>query len=103
MHFGRILSHLSFQLKVLSQAQDKTLPLLERLKFLCISSSNLDEFFEIRVAGLKQKSIAVLATHDLLEQISLEAHSLVNSQYSLLQNELIPSLSQSSIYILQVF
>ncbi len=52
-YVNRELSQLEFNMRVLQQARDETVPLLERLKFLCISSTNLDEFFEIRVSGLK--------------------------------------------------
>ena len=101
MHFDRDLSLLSFQFRVLAQAQDESIPLLERLRFLCISSSNLDEFFEIRVASLKEKALAGLATHDLLDQIGLQAHSLVEAQYSLLNKKLIPALATQEIHVLK--
>ena len=54
-YINRELSQLEFNKRVLHQARDETVPLLERLKLLCISSTNQDEFFEIRVAGLKQR------------------------------------------------
>ncbi len=54
-YFNRELSQLAFHKRVLLQAEDESIPLLERLRFLCISSTNLDEFFEVRVAGLMQR------------------------------------------------
>ncbi|MEI6789552.1 MAG: polyphosphate kinase 1 [Myxococcaceae bacterium] len=101
MHFDRDLSLLSFHSRVLAQAQDESLPLLERLKFLCIFSSNLDEFFEIHVASLKEKSHAGISTNDLLNQISVQAHSLVQEQYALLSNTLLPALAQTGVNIFQ--
>lgn len=100
MHFDRDLSALNFQFRVLAQAQDPLIPLLERLKFLCISSSNLDEFFEIRVASLKEKILAGLATRELLEQLLGRSSELVQAQYQLLESELMPALGQEGISIL---
>ena len=61
-YINRELSQLAFNLRVLKQAMDLSVPLLERLKFLCISSTNLDEFFEIRVSGLKHRLAVNAAT-----------------------------------------
>ena len=84
------------------------IPLLERLKFLCISCSNMDEFFEVRVAGLKQQAdIGVpttgpdgLAPVELLQQISIKAHALVADQYRCLNEELLTGLSRQDINFL---
>ena len=101
MHIDRDLSLLGFHARVLELAKDKSIPLLERLKFLCISSSNLDEFFEIRVAGLKQKDIAGLGTNELLGQISTHAHVLVDEQYGVLENSLRPALTAHGVRLLR--
>ena len=91
---------------MLEQARDASVPALERLRFMCISSSNLDEFFEIRVAGLKQRT-GLEATQpigpegitpqELLRAISTEAHALVQAQYEVLNSTIIPLLADSGI------
>ncbi len=105
LYINRELSLLAFNKRVLEQSKDPTTPLLERLKFLCISSTNLDEFFEIRVAGLKEKralgSVQTdsdnLTPQEALTQISHEAHRLVAEQYRVLNDELIPALAKEKI------
>jgi polyphosphate kinase len=105
LYINRELSLLAFNLRVLEQAKDSAIPLLERLRYLCISSSNLDEFFEIRVAGLIQKAALEsvqagpdnLSPQEQLAQISLQAHELVTEQYRVLNEELLPALEQEGI------
>lgn len=102
---NRELSFLKFDERVLELASDNKVPLLERLRFLCISSSNLDEFFEIRVAGLKQKilggiegaGIDGLSPLQEMACINEAAHSLVQRQYQLLNDVLIPELASEDI------
>jgi len=104
-YINRELSLLEFNRRVLEQAKDETVPLLERLKFLCISCSNLDEFFEIRVAGLKQmmKLGTPLVGQDgvtpgeLFAEVSTRAHALVDDQYRTLNEILIPALDKEKI------
>ena len=105
LYLNRELSLLEFNRRVLAQARDERVPLLERLKFLCISCSNLDEFFEVRVAALKQKvdlgSVQTdadgIAPQDLLKIISTRAHELVHDQYQLLNDALMPELDAAGI------
>jgi polyphosphate kinase len=102
---NRELGTLEFDRRVLAQAEDRSNPLLERLKFLCIVSSNLDEFFEVRVAGLKEqiKLNAVITGPDgmsarqVLQQVSEQAHALVDHQYRLLNEVVIPELAAQGI------
>ncbi|HXL96981.1 MAG TPA: polyphosphate kinase 1 [Steroidobacteraceae bacterium] len=105
---NRELSSLEFNQRVLAQSLDPRVPLLERLNFLCISSSNLDEFFEIRVAGLKQLlelgSTQVgpdgLAIADQLTAIHQRATGLVRDQYACLNDVLLPALADAGIEVL---
>lgn len=109
LFINRELSLLEFNRRVLEQAKDTSNPLLERLKFLCISSSNLDEFFEIRVAGLRQQ-VAYgagqtgpdqISPKDQLIQICEGARGLVNEQYRVLNDVLIPELAEEGIVFLK--
>lgn len=104
-YINRELSLLEFNERVLAQAYDERVPLLERLKFLCISSSNLDEFFEIRVAGLKQlhELGSVQAGPDgrsipsQLEAIHERAALLVHRQYECLNSIILPAMQRAGI------
>jgi polyphosphate kinase len=105
---NRELSLLEFNRRVLAQAKDKQTPLLERLFFLCIASSNMDEFYEIRVAGLKQQ-VAYgalqrgpdnLSPSEQLDQISIVAHELQAEQYRILNDDLLPALANEDIHFL---
>jgi len=105
-YLNRELSMLAFNERVLRQAQNLQVPLLERLRFLFIVSRNLDEFFEVRVASLKQHmalgrtyahaNMAGMSARETLEKISQYAHEIVNSLYSTLQ-ELGPELRKKGI------
>ena len=105
LYINRDLSLLEFNKRVLAQAKNESVPLLERLNYLCISCSNLDEFFEVRVASVLEmvaidpKAIGPdgLTPKEQLEQISIHAHKLVEEQYQVLNEILIPELKAENI------
>jgi polyphosphate kinase len=107
---NRELSWLEFNRRVLEEAQDPTQPLLERVKFLTIFSSNLDEFFEIRVAGIKQQIESEtsdigpdgLSPTETFHEIGKKVRELVATEYTLWQNELLPELAKNGIRIREV-
>ncbi len=108
-YVNRELSWLEFNYRVLSEARDKTLPLFERLKFLSITASNLDEFFMVRVASLKdmvhakydKEDIAGLKPQEQLEKISVKTHELVAQQYSAYNRSLVPALKQQGLCVIE--
>jgi polyphosphate kinase len=105
---NRELAALEFNARVLAQAQDERIPLLERLRFLCICSSNLDEFFEIRVSGLKQllelgstqSAPDTLSIPEQLAAIHARARELIEDQYQVLNEQLLGELRAESIDLL---
>jgi len=107
---NRELSWLEFNERVLEEAQDPKNPLLERLKFFCIVSSNLDEFFEVRVAGLKQqmesavveRSTDGLTASEAFGEITHRVRGMVADQYKCWREELMPSLAKGGIRILDI-
>ena len=106
-YVNRELSWLEFDHRILEEARDKTLPLFERLKFLSITASNLDEFFMVRVASLKdmvhagyvKPDVAGLKPEEQLRKIEEKTHGLVSLQYSTYNRSLLPALKQNGLRI----
>ena len=104
------LSLLAFNERVLHMALKPTTPLLERLKFLCIFSSNMDEFFEIRVSGLKAQAASNISNEgadgltpkSVLDKISEQTHMLVDLQYKILNEQVFPELKKHGISFLTI-
>jgi polyphosphate kinase len=109
LYINRELSLLEFHKRVLAQAFDSELPLLERLRFLCISCTNLDEFFEIRVAGLKQRleigapaqGPEKISAQEVFDRVHAEVAELIRRQYELLNNVLFPELTNAGVRFVQ--
>lgn len=108
LFYNRELSWIKFDERVLGEARDKSNPLLERLKFLSITASNLDEFFMIRVAslidmchaGYSKKDIAGMTAQEQLDEILVSTHEFVDHQYSTLMRSLLPLLAEKGIHLI---
>ena len=106
--WNRELSWLGFDERILEEAKDKQIPLFERLKFLSITSSNLDEFFMVRVASLKdmvhagyeKQDIAGMSPKVQLRHISVRTHNLVEDQYQVYSKSLLPALKKIGLHII---
>ncbi len=109
LYINRELSLLEFHKRVFAQASDPDIPLLERLRFLCISCTNLDEFFEIRVAGLKQRmeigapaqGPEKIPSQELFDHLREEVGQLVDQQYQLLNEVMFPELDKAGVRFVQ--
>lgn len=109
LYTNRELSWLQFNHRILSEAKDKSIPLFERLKFLSITSSNLDEFFMVRVASLKdmvnaeyeKPDIAGMTPTEQLKALDEEIHQLVTQQYFAYNRSLLPLLEQNGLHVIK--
>src|SRR5689334_6958260 len=110
LYINRETSWLAFNRRVLEEAHDERNPLLERVKFLAISASNLDEFFEVRVAGLLQRieegfidaGPDALTAQQERELIVGETHAFVEEQYACWNGKLLPALARENIRVLDL-
>lgn len=107
IYLDREQSQINFNWRVLAQAESKQVPLMERLRYLCIVGSNLDEFFEVRVASiLAQNPVDGELTQNskfttMMENISKECHQLANRQYDILNHDILPTMSRRGIHLLR--
>ncbi len=106
LFFNRDLSWIDFNERILREGLRSDVPLMDRLRFLSIVSTNFDEFFQVRVASIKRqyknapetKDISSLTLDEVLKQISIKSHKISDIQYEALNNEVIPSLSEAGIF-----
>ena len=104
---NRELSTIAFNKRVLELAKLDSMPLLERLRYISIVSSNLDEFFEVRVAGVKRRLVADLSMkksdgitpRELLSAIRKDSAALIQEQYEVLNNSIFPALRERGVYL----
>ncbi|AWD32286.1 Polyphosphate kinase [Candidatus Kinetoplastibacterium sorsogonicusi] len=106
---NRDISLLNFNERIMSMVEDKNISIIERLRFLCIVSSNLDEFFEVRFPSLKEQQYRQdflierydgFTLFDIIKKVMKLTHEICNKQYSLLNNQILPELEKENIFLL---